>query len=1293
MAGRRTSMLLLFSALLFASPLLPPPLLPAEEGAPVPAGRPGDLAGRLLRSGTGMPAGGVVRARLADGSLREGRAGPDGLFLVAGLPAAVPVDLEIRSGDLPPLPLRRLVLREDGPSDAGDIDVGAAVPLEVRVVDPLGRPLGGQAVTLHRLLPVFGGHGETDDSLNRAVPPPVEAEASTAPETGIARFSALPGYVAVQVAREGCARAVKSLRLREGEAGEPLLVVLEPEAEVEGDLRDPDGRPVAGAFISLWTREFPLYAPGMVEDGAATGSDGSFRVRGLHPGLHALTVRIGEDRRYLVRDVLAGRGGPLRLVLPGGASLAVRVVAAEDGVPLPGVPVHLEVHQESAPNWTSTFRARTGGDGTAAFPDLPPGTIHALRPLVPGRVPTAELTSRTGRWELRAGLPRTEEVRVPRGSALSGTIHYPSGAPVPGARVRVVVVEREGEEEKSFPPARCDGAGRFRIEGVPTGRAEIAYEPPSTPTTGVEDPWYRYTSGDGGLWRTGLIVEEGPPKENHLVINALPPGFVEGVIRDGNGLPVPGAGVKAFARSFGRGGDGWEAIGHAVASGPDGSFRVPVSRIVHEVACWGWGTGGRRAWSEVLKVGDDGRATGAVVTLAAGASMEGRVTTREGEALPGARLLLFPGKVDREESWKGRNFSVVPRAVPVGVGGEFRVHGLTAGSWTLLARAPGCEPVLAEPVTLEPGGTLRGETLSLPPSAVFEGVVVDPDGKGIPGAVIGVEEVAEDRRELPREIPGEAPLVTDAAGRFRRVGGPEGRYALTVEARGWREAVVPCSSGDRAIRIPLRPALAIAGRVVDADTGEPVPGLEIECGRRFEIGRTRPAVITDARGAFRVEGLAPGTHGVEAGRGSDGREDYAPLEHRRVPAGTEDLVIRLHVGLAIEGRILDAAGLTVADRWVEAEMDREPTDAGEEEPAVGPPNYLHRQIATGPDGRFVLAGLLEGTYRVSVDDGNTRGDASPPFPMERRGVPAGTRDLLLVERRGTALLARFTGAKGEGDEPSGLRVFVRRRLAPRPGDPDHREPDPIEEDLGPMWALWMPVPLEEDGTLAYRPAVEGESYQVFALDEAGRLWGRGEGPAGPGRVLTVVLGPYLSVEGTVVDEEGNPVPPGTPVGARSAGDLPFEVDVAWGRTGAEGAFRVEGLVEGKCGVWAGGGDSGFLASSLEELVPAGSAGHRIVLRRGVEIEGRIVDRSGRPGRAEGITAYGEDSRSEAEVAEDGSFRVRGLAPGKVRLQVWVSGRDDRGVAFTYTLEFIPAAAPSSGVEVDITALRLEHEER
>ena len=452
-------------------------------------------------------------------------------------------------------------------------------------------------------------------------------------------------------------------------------------------------------------------------------------------------------------------------------------------------------------------------------------------------------------------------------------------------------------------------------------------------------------------------------------------------------------------------------------------------------------------------------------------------------------------------------------------------------------------------------------------------------------------------------------------------------------------------------------------------------------------------MITDARGAFRVEGLAPGTHGVEAGRGSDGREDYAPLEHRRVPAGTEDLVIRLHVGLAIEGRILDAAGLPVADRWVEAEMDREPTDAGEEEPAVGPPNYLHRQIATGPDGRFVLAGLLEGTYRVSVDDGNTRGDASPPFPMERRGVPAGTRDLLLVERRGTALLARFTGAKGEGDEPSGLRVFVRRRLAPRPGDPDHREPDPIEEDLGPMWALWMPVPLEEDGTLAYRPAVEGESYQVFALDEAGRLWGRGEGPAGPGRVLTVVLGPYLSVEGTVVDEEGNPVPPGTPVGARSAGDLPFEVDVAWGRTGAEGAFRVEGLVEGKCGVWAGGGDSGFLASSLEELVPAGSAGHRIVLRRGVEIEGRIVDRSGRPGRAEGITAYGEDSRSEAEVAEDGSFRVRGLAPGKVRLQVWVSGRDDRGVAFTYTLEFIPAAAPSSGVEVDITALRLEHEER
>ena len=209
----------------------------------------------------------------------------------------------------------------------------------------------------------------------------------------------------------------------------------------------------------------------------------------------------------------------------------------------------------------------------------------------------------------------------------------------------------------------------------------------------------------------------------------------------------------------------------------------------------------------------------------------------------------------------------------------------------------------------------------------------------------------------------------------------------------------------------------IAGRVVDAETGEPIEDALVRLGtltRPTEMPRRQ----TDARGGFRYEGLPPGdyilaveppehhaTHvmqilnsdiaGIMTGR-------VKPSVKLQAGGVREDVVVRLDRALAIDGRVVDETGQVMGEMQVIAE----PTDA-----AATP--FGRGAIAYSDDrGQFRLFGLAVGAYRV----------CATPFGFGRMSAPAGAGD--------TAPQRYVKTCYPSAPEGGGERVTLDRRGAP-----------------------------------------------------------------------------------------------------------------------------------------------------------------------------------------------------------------------------------------------------------------------
>jgi protocatechuate 3,4-dioxygenase beta subunit len=353
----------------------------------------------------------------------------------------------------------------------------------------------------------------------------------------------------------------------------------------------------------------------------------------------------------------------------------------------------------------------------------------------------------------------------------------------------------------------------------------------------------------------------------------------------------------------------------------------------------------------------------------------------------------------------------------------------------------------------------------------------------------------------------------------------EGRVAATVAASGLTEQVVT-----------LEPQPRIEGTVTD-EAGTPLAGALVAAEPR-RPSRPRPYLDalhtrgrTDARGCFRIPGLAPGTYQLlvfdAAGQRpwSGAAEDG--FEPRDIDLSADLVTVDLIVASGarrVRGRVVDVAGDPVEDARVVVSA----TGA-----LLPPSGHAGRPVLTDRRGRFEVAGVFGEELEIAATGPRGKRQAAP------LNVTGDDPVELIV-----APLSTLRAAVIDGDEPvEGFELRVGR---------------------GPSSVLGERVAQERGGFEI--PRLIAGDYEIEI--RAGDRYASEIVTVGPGPVTSVSfeLQPMASVRGRLLDADGAPVS-GAVV---SAIGLTLALDrggkAAGGsrpRTGADGSFAIRGLIAGR----------------------------------------------------------------------------------------------------------------------------------
>jgi Carboxypeptidase regulatory-like domain/PDZ domain len=233
-----------------------------------------------------------------------------------------------------------------------------------------------------------------------------------------------------------------------------------PEGPVTGTVLDPNGKPLAGAFVGCDDRDREL--------ATSTDAEGHFKLAPQAAGCLAVSHHpdfTPSERMALV----AGRDNVIRLRAAGGIE---GVVVDEKGSPISPYLVAIESFMgtgESAESIPPTGQARSVQDPKGAFlwEGLAPGK-YVLTASADGRPP-----ARSAQVEVEAARV-THHVRIvlARGATLTGkVIDAETRKPIAGAVVALDAATSTGAN--SINPGRSDESGAYTLEGAPPGPFSI----------------------------------------------------------------------------------------------------------------------------------------------------------------------------------------------------------------------------------------------------------------------------------------------------------------------------------------------------------------------------------------------------------------------------------------------------------------------------------------------------------------------------------------------------------------------------------------------------------------------------------------------------------------------------------------------------------------------------------------------------------------------------------------------------------------------------------------------------
>ncbi|HZB44891.1 MAG TPA: carboxypeptidase regulatory-like domain-containing protein, partial [Pyrinomonadaceae bacterium] len=391
--------------------------------------------------------------------------------------------------------------------------------------------------------------------------------------------------------------------------------------------------------------------------------------------------------------------------------------------------------------------------------------------------------------------------------------------------------------------------------------------------------------------------------------------------------------------------------------------------------------------------------------------------------------------------------------------GRYRLTGLAPGRYQLAPVAPA--HIMPEEsfnfiglqrgrsLVLGPGENIENVDFRLARGGVITGRVTGDDGKPVVGELVQItpEEGNRPAHQSFRLDRGE--MLTDDRGVYRVYGLPAGRYRVSVGATGpprgqrgpsrehtfYQRTYYPgttdtaqaksveVAEGGEATDIDIsvskttRQTYSASGRLVFADTGQPAANVRVSYGTPGRGGRVIGAglvwfpggpstFVTDARGEFKLEGLAAGRYAAFGVReqGSDWYSDQSAFEI--ADADAEGIEVKLRRGSSLSG-VVHVEGVSdraAAQRMLSrARIHVMPLAPGNTPMPGGPAT----SETVAPDGSFRVGGLQAGRVRIGFSA--ERGANLSMSRVEHNGVPLGREASVEVE---------------EGAQVTGVRVVV-----------------------------------------------------------------------------------------------------------------------------------------------------------------------------------------------------------------------------------------------------------------------------
>lgn len=668
----------------------------------------------------------------------------------------------------------------------------------------------------------------------------------------------------------------------------------------------------------------------------------------------------------------------------------------------------------------------------------------------------------------------------PRGSLrLEGQVVGPGDAPVAGATVVL--------SAKPLRTTVSEADGGFSFDGL-IGR----------PYTLIA------RAGTAGI--AGPITARLSSQSDPVILKLRPGAQLVVAVADTAGKSIDGATLEL------RGID--ETRATAKAGKATFAGVVPGS---YQLAAWSDRHARSLQWIQITPGGND-----AQVTLAAGAAARGRVLDDNGSPVAGARV-VYSGASD----WSQQANDQLD-AVTTAADGAFSFDAMPAGSFRFVASHSELATGTSALVTLDGKTERSGIVVSLSAGAVVRGKVVDASNQPVASARVRISTNGRSMFAAPARQ-----AFTDANGGFEVKALPRAQLlavALHESAASQSVAIDTSAGTPPAVTLMLDVTGTIAGVVVDAN-GQPVEGVQVSAGPNFRDSRDDidmaqwrlrgfPQELTDASGAFKLGGLAPGNYIVTA------RPAHAAARARRsssegvaAKTGQTELRLVLLPEGAVKGKVAYPDGTPPSAFSIAVGMDQQ--------------SFLG-------DGEFLIDALAPQSYQLTVRGAGFETRSRDVKIESGKTVDLGT----ITVQRGRSLAGVVVA---DGRPVANATVFAGRMI--------FGSGTAASAPMGPMGASTQQATTGEDGRFTMSGFSAADLSIVAEHADRGRSKALRLPPELPGQTeLTLELQPFGSVTGML--RQGGKPAEGVLVACQSTTTPGAIFTVA---SGPDGAYRFDKL--------------------------------------------------------------------------------------------------------------------------------------